>query len=435
MAVIETVLEQQVNLISANNLLLLVLLLSNLTGTSSAKEIRVCKDCQPNTISQAIEMSEDGDRIIIQSGYYKEHDILIDKQISLIGEGYPVIDVELKGNGFTVTKPNVLIKGLTIKNIDVNYLSELSGIKIDYADNCVVEDNILDLTFFGIYISGSKNCKVRGNTITGLAKTESSSGNGIHLWKCSQIQVVNNRISGHRDGIYLEFVSSSSISENYSKQNLRYGLHFMFSDGNDYTSNTFDKNGAGVAVMYSKNIVMKGNTFQNNWGDASYGILLKELYDGVMENNVFFKNTIGIYLEGSSRIEMINNDFTENGWAMNILGNSEDNKIVGNNFVNNTFDISSNSSRNYNLYSGNYWDKYKGYDINKDGIGDVPYRPVSLFSLVLDKSPESIVMLRSIIVDLLDAMEKIVPSIIPETLIDEQPRITKSGHDKHKQPS
>ena len=37
----------------------------------------------------------------------------------------------------------------------------------------------------------------------------------------------------------------------------------MFSDGNIYTHNTFRKNGAGVAVMYTRNIVMEHNTFEN----------------------------------------------------------------------------------------------------------------------------------------------------------------------------
>jgi nitrous oxidase accessory protein len=413
--------------------ILLFLLVNPSVGT--AKDIIVCENCETKSLASAIAISNNGDRIMLQSGTYIEHDLFINNQISIIGEGSPVIDVNFKGAGITINEANVTIKGLTIKNIDVNYLSDLSGVRVEYADNCIIEDNIFDNTFFAIYVAGSKNCKIRGNTISGLAKTESSSGNGIHLWKCSEIQAADNRISGHRDGIYLEFVSSSVISGNYSKENLRYGLHFMFSDGNTYSSNTFENNGAGVAVMYSKNISMKRNTFKNNWGDASYGILLKELYDGVIDQNLFLKNTTGIHIEGSNRIEMINNDFIENGWAMNVLGNCYDNKIIGNDFINNTFDVSSNSSKNNNYYSGNYWDKYKGYDINRNGIGDVPYRPVSLFSMILQKSPESIVMLRSVIVDLLDAVERIVPSIIPETLIDEQPRISNSGHDKDNRPS
>ena len=407
----------------------------NSNFNAAAREIYVCSSCEYKTISEALNASQDGDRIIVKKGVYKEHDLKISKQVSLIGEGKPEIDVDLKGAGIIISTSNVTVSGFKFKNVDVNYLSEPAGVRIEYTDNCVIKDNNFENTFFGIYLAGAKNCEVSNNIIAGQAKTESSSGNGIHLWKCRELRVDGNEISGHRDGIYLEFVYASSIEKNFSRENLRYGLHFMFSDSNSYSENIFERNGAGVAVMYSKYIFMKGNTFRNNWGESSYGLLLKELYDGVLEDNLFYKNTSGIHLEGSNRIEMIGNDFIENGWALNALGNSYDNKIINNNFINNTFDISSNASKSNNFYSGNYWDKYKGYDLNKDGTGDVPYRPVSLFSMILEKSPESIIMLRSIVVDLLDAVKRIVPSVIPETLIDEKPSISRNGHDRNIQPS
>lgn len=399
---------------------------------SEAKVIRIGGNGEYQTIADALSNCESGDRVILSSGIYKEHDLLIDKQIVLTGEGTPVIDVDRNGAGILVKASNVEISGITFRNIDVNYLSDLAAVKVEYSENCRIISNIFEDTFFAIYLAGAKNCVVSGNKIAGKAKTESSSGNGIHLWKCSGLTIAGNIISGHRDGIYLEFVSTSLVSGNQSRDHLRYGLHFMFSDSNSYSSNTFERSGAGVAVMYSKFIEMKQNIFRDNWGDASYGLLLKELYDGVLEGNLFYRNTAGVHLEGSNRIEMIGNDFIENGWALNALGNSYDNRIVDNNFINNTFDISSNSSRNNNFYSGNYWDRYRGYDINRDGTGDIPYRPVSLFSMVIEKSPESIIMLRSVIVDMLDAIERIVPSVIPESLIDEKPRITKYGHGRNK---
>ena len=93
---------------------------------------------------------------------------------------------------------------------------------------------------------------------------ETTSGNAIHLWNSKVIDIENNTVSGHRDGLYLEFVENSHIHGNISKGNLRYGLHFMFSNDNSYVQNQFLENGAGVAVMYSKRIEMTNNTFKNN---------------------------------------------------------------------------------------------------------------------------------------------------------------------------
>jgi nitrous oxidase accessory protein len=80
----------------------------------------------------------------------------------------------------------------------------------------------------------------------------------------------------------------------------------MFSHSDHYISNIFRNNGAGVAVMYSKKVRMERNHFEENWGAAAYGILLKEITDSYIGNNVFLKNTVGIHMEGSSRIDIVN---------------------------------------------------------------------------------------------------------------------------------
>ena len=127
-------------------------------------------------------------------------------------------------------------------------------------------------------------------------------------------------MSGLRDGVYLEFVEESVVIGNNSHNNIRYGLHFMFSNHDNYYDNTFRENGAGVAVMFSKFIEMKRNHFVQNWGTASYGLLLKEIYDAEVEDNIFEENTVGIFLEGSTRINYTGNLFQQNGWAIKVSG-------------------------------------------------------------------------------------------------------------------
>jgi nitrous oxidase accessory protein len=235
--------------------------------------------------------------------------------------------------------------------------------------------------------------------------------------------VENNRIRGHRDGIYFEFVENSRIIDNVSEANVRYGLHFMFSNHDDYIGNTFKNNGTGVAVMFSDHINMKKNKFIDNWGTTNYGLLFKEISDGELSGNVFQNNTVGIFSDGSNRIKIINNQFTGNGWALNIYGNCLDNEIANNNFVSNTFDLITNSSKHKNFYHDNYWDQYSGYDLDKDGIGDVPHRPVKLFSYLIGKVPESIILLRSFFIDMINMAEKVAPVLTPQSLTDERPKM------------
>ena len=204
---------------------------------------------------------------------------------------------------------------------------------------------------------------------------------------------------------------------------MRYGLHFMFSNDNEYHKNTFKNNGAGAAVMFSKRVKMTQNIFQDNWGPSSYGLLLKEIYDSELIGNTFFRNTIGINGENCTRMNYYENRFLENGWGVRIKGGCYENHFWDNNFENNTFDVAYDNSVNDNTFKNNYWSDYTGYDLNKDKIGDVPYRPVKLFSYISNKTPESIVLLRSLFIDILNFSEKVAPVFTPENLVDATPRM------------
>jgi nitrous oxidase accessory protein len=237
------------------------------------------------------------------------------------------------------------------------------------------------------------------------------------------MHIQNNTSKGFRDGIYFEFVTNSVISNNLSERNIRYGLHFMFSHNNTYISNTFKNNGAGVAVMFTHGVKMLNNVFENNWGAASYGLLLKEISDSHIKGNKFLEITSGVYMEGTSRIMLVKNIFKKNGYAMKIMASCADNKIHSNNFSGNSFDVGTNGSISLNEFKNNYWDKYEGYDLNRDGIGDVPYHPVSLYSMIVEQNPPAMMLFRSFIVTLLDKTEKIIPAITPENLKDQYPSI------------
>ncbi|RAU82817.1 nitrous oxide reductase family maturation protein NosD [Pontibacter arcticus] len=394
--------------------------------------LKVCKTCAYTSVKQAINKAKPGDTILIEAGNYKEYGIEINKPLTILGRNKPVIDGNNKGQIMTVTASNVTIEGLTLKNIATSYRQDDAAIRVIEQSNVRILNNIILNTYFGIYLQNSDNCVVKGNIVSGKDITglnESALGNAIHLWYCDNAVISNNKVEGHRDGIYLEFVKDSEVKNNLSRNNLRYGLHFMFSDRNVYTHNTFRKNGAGVAVMYTRDIRMAHNTFEDNWGAASYGLLLKEITNSAIYNNRFSRNTTAIYMESSSRLDIQQNDFDKNGWAIRLLSSCTEDTFKLNNFTGNSFDVSTNGNSTMNYFKHNYWDKYSGYDLDKNLVGDVPYRPVSLYAMLVERVPPSVMFMRSFMVDMLDNIEKVLPSFIPENLVDEQPMMRKIKHD------
>lgn len=401
--------------------------LSALSESVMAQVIEVCDSCEQKNIQEAIRQANPHDTISVRSGTYLESGIVIDKPVSLIGEDYPVIDGQFEQGIIEVYADSVTISGFVVQNVGVSHTSDFAAIYLSRSKHFVIENNILKKAFFGMLIEKSHDGIIQNNEISSEAVEQYNSGNGIHIWHCSGILVKNNTLYNLRDGIYLEFVEESQIIENVSRDNLRYGLHFMFSNNDDYYDNLFVNNGAGVAVMFSKFINMKRNHFDKNWGTASFGLLLKEIYDAEIEDNVFEQNTIGINVEGSTRINYVHNDFNGNGWAVKIAGGCYANKFYQNNFLNNSFDISYNTKMNDNSFENNYWSSYAGYDLDKDGIGDIPYRPVKLFSYVVNRTPETIILLRSLFIDILNFSEKVSPVFTPDELVDNSPKMKKSN--------
>jgi nitrous oxidase accessory protein len=403
--------------------ILFVLFLCLVALTGSATVIPVAKGRKVSSIQNAIRLAHHGDTILVYPGTYKEGNIIIEKSIVLLGREYPVLDGENKYEIFTIHAKNVTVRGFLFKDTGVGSINDLAGIKVLESSFVYIENNKFVNTFFGIYFANCNNVFVRKNVLKASGTAEHQIGNGIHMWKCDRVTIEENDVRGHRDGIYFEFVTNSMISRNHSEANIRYGLHFMFSHDNEYRSNTFVRNGAGVAVMYTKGVKMIDNVFEYNWGSAAYGLLLKDIRDSYVSGNRFTENSVGIFMEGSSRIEFRENIFESNGYGVKLQASCDDNVFTRNNFEKNTFDLATNGSLVLNTINENYWDRYEGYDLNRDHVGDVPYRPVSMYSMVVERMPTAVLLWRSFLVFLLDRAEKAIPAMTPENMKDDRPQM------------
>jgi nitrous oxidase accessory protein len=375
------------------------------------------------TVGDAVAAAEPHDTIRVAAGVYVEPTVVIDRPLVLLAEPGAILDGEGERGLIQVHADSVTVAGFTLRDTGISFTEDRAAILVEEARFCDVRDNTLERTFFGIYLANAGDCTLRGNRLEAFRDRETRSGNGIHLWYSTRIRIEENQISGHRDGIYFEFVEDSQVIGNESIGNGRYGLHFMFSDRSSYDGNTFADNSAGVAVMYTRDVTMRGNDFRGSRGSAAFGLLLKDITDSEISGNRFLGNSVAIHAEGANRVSVEGNDFVENGWAVKVMANSEDSHFSGNNFVGNSFDIATNSRRTYSEFESNFWDRYRGYDRDGDGVGDVPYHPVRLFSLVVSQNEPALVLQRSPLVLLLDLAEQAIPMLTPENLVDARPSL------------
>ena len=130
-------------------------------------------------------------------------------------------------------------------------------------------------------------------------------------------------------------------------------------------------------------------------------------------------------MEGTTRVDVKHCLFEDNGWALRVQASCSGSNFVESNFIGNSFDVATNGTMMLNFFNNNYWDKYDGYDLDKNNIGDVPYYPVSVYSVVTEKIPDAMILYHSFLTDIIDKVEKVLPTMIPDKLKDDHPMMKK----------
>jgi len=385
----------------------------------SSATVVVSPDGPVRSIAEAVRLAPAGARVVVRAGTYREHGIAIDRRLTLEGDGRPVVEALDAASLIHVTADDVTIRGLVLANIPPSHVDDRAAVTLEHVRRTVISDLEIRNAPYGVLATDASDGLIVRNTIRGGKRAPL--GNGIHLWSSRRMTVADNVVIDHRDGLYFEFVQDATIERNRSEGNARYGLHFMFSHGCAYRENRFVRNGAGVAVMYTQRVEMERNVFDSNRGPTAYGLLLKDIGDSRLSGNQFLGNTVGLLIEGGGRLTIAGNRFAANGWAVKLMANSAGNRFEGNSFEGNSFDMTTNSRGTSAVVVGNWWDRYDGYDLDRDGRGDVAFRPVRLFALLVAQQPPAVILMRSAFVDLLDAAERALPVLTPETLVDTAP--------------
>jgi len=363
------------------------------------------------SISEALSHVEPGDTVRLTGSEYREN-LVIDVPITLVGVGMPLIRGGYEGNVVHVTAPGTVLDGLHISEAGPRLTKDMACILIE-ADDVTIRNSLITESLHGIYVKGGNGIEILNNRVEGrLDLIEADRGNGIHLWNSKGNRIAGNEILNARDGIYFSFVDDSEIDRNHI-HHVRYGLHYMYSNRNAFTDNLFENNVAGAALMYSEDITFSRNTFARCRGFRAYGILLQSMSRVTARSNLVLDNSRGIFLNNADSNLIVNNDVVNNDLAIQLNGGCDGNRFVGNNFIENLsellLDVSDRDTEWSDGKSGNYWSRYGGYDLDRDGIGDVSFSIQNIFQVMEAKVPEVRFYLMSPAARVLELAERALP--------------------------
>ncbi|WP_200762957.1 nitrous oxide reductase family maturation protein NosD [Nitrosophilus alvini] len=332
------------------------------------------------TLQKVIESVNPGAKITLPKGVFKGP-ILIDKPLILEGSGFDktVIEGDGKGSVITVTSPYVTIKDLTVRGSGSRRDRLNSAIKIEKGDKCTIENCKIYDSLFGITLTLSNNCLIKGNLITSNEDSIPNRGDGIRLWNAHNNKIIHNKIEYVRD--LSAIVSHRNIFQKNSVTYSRYGLYLDHCKDTNITDNHFGHNLYGTVCMGSKNILIKNNFYAKTYGDSSAGIVLGKGKKLKILNNTITGSVQAIYIDSSAAEKgmqrwIMHNRIAFNNEAFHFHAVIKNNVIKYNNIEGNLDDVVINvkgKSKKENEILLNYWDRYEGFDKDGDGIGDIPH--------------------------------------------------------------
>ena len=408
------------------------LLLAGLLGLAGRAEARAVdfidyrEPPRASALQALIAAADSGAVVTLPDGVHPGQ-LIIDRRLTVQGSRAAVLDGEGRGTVLVVQAAGVVLRGFTVRNSGYDLLVDDAGVLLDEVDDTLVEDLALEDTNHGIYVRNARRPLIRDCRLTGRRGRvdEENHGNGIHIWHAIDARVTGNDVAGHRDGIYLSFADAAVVDHNTFHGQDRFGLHSMYSQRNILTDNLFTANTAGVALMFSNRMLMQGNHFVHNRGHRTYGLLLRDCSDSRFVHNRLEDNTIGLFLDGSNRNLFEENIVAENGWGVIAYSSSEENVFTRNAFLDNDYQMSLDMRRTRNRLHdgqvGNYWSDAHPYDLDGDGLGDVPHCPVSLFAFVSKQFPDLTVFAGSPAVVALDLAQRSLPALQLTELVDPHP--------------
>ena len=399
-----------------------IALLLGWIGASSARADTLLVGPPParfSSVSEAIAAARAGDTIRVLPGTYAG-DLRIDKPLTLEGVSAPVLRGTGRGSVVTVTADHCTVRGFVIEHSGGDLTTEDSGLLLKAGD-CAIENNELRDVLYGIYLYQAGGNRLRGNVVSGRRELEvGERGAGLHLWNSPNNLIEDNTIRDARDGLYIQ-ACSGTIARRNRVRDVRYGLHYMNSDDNRFEDNLFEHNVAGAAIMYSQRITLRGNAFAHNRGFSSFGILFQDCAAITAEENFILDNATGIFAEALRQSAFRRNVIAENDLAIQMFGNADQLVFAANNFIDNLSPLHVVGRRTNTRWQadgrGNYWSEYDGYDLDGDGVGDVPHKVQNVFEYLEGNYPRLRLYLNSPAAQALAAAEQRFPILrgAPET--------------------
>ena len=411
-------------------------------------------------LQAAIDGATEGERLVLRGEH--KGSIRITRKVIVQGEPGAVLRGTGDGNVITIVAPGAVVRELVIRGSGRDLERMDAGVFVEQsATGAIVEQNRIEDNLYGIYLHGAKDAIARKNVIVGVSVGRvNEAGNGVSVWNAPGAKVLDNDIRFGRDGIFV-IASQQNVFSGNRFRDLRFAIHYMYTNDSEVSHNVSTGNTIGFAIMYSHRITVRANLSD---GDRDHGLLFNFANGSVITGNTVKgrlqpaerwagarmrsmgagghglppADTNKLTLAAGARngpekcvfIYNANQNVFRDNWfegceiGIHFTAGSEGNDIEGNAFVNNRNQVKYVGTRYLDWSKngrGNYWSDNPAFDLNSDGIADTAYRPNNLVDKVLWTAPQAKLLLNSPAIQIIRWAQSQFPALLPGGVVDSHP--------------
>ena len=379
-----------------------------------------------NILQESIDKAPAGATIKLPSGIYSGN-IIINKPLSILGkEEGVIIQGEGKGTVITVNSSSVILKNLEIRNSGKRMENLDSGIELHHVKHCEVSHCRITDVLYGIDMNMVEDSNISDNYIRSKKNDVSLRGDALKIWYAKNNLIRNNSIDHTRD-VTLTYANNNIIENNTFLHN-RFGLHLSMSHNNSIRDNTFKYNSVGILLMGVRDINVTGNTILSSKGAAGIAVVADKVSNFHFEHNTVKYNAKALYIDtkgaerGKQRF-IKNNLLSHNGEALHFHASIKNNVITGNTIIGNMDDVVKDTRDGYkgdNTIEYNYWDRYEGFDRNRDNIGDTSHKNYIYADQLWQYDHRVKFFYGTPILSMINFLAKVAPFIKPVLLLEDR---------------
>ncbi len=380
-------------------------------------------DGEPLPLQPFIDATPPGGVLRLAPGRYRGPATLA-KPLTLDGGGKARLEGDHRGTVLSVKAGGCTVRGLTIAGSGDSHDGVDAGILVE-GDDHVIEENVVEDVLFGIHLKQVNRSRVARNRVSGRPAPLGERGDAIRIWNSRHNRIEGNDFRRARD---LTFANSpdNRLAGNRLRD-ARYALHLVFSPRTIVEDNDIAETGTGIVVLYSPDVVIRNNRIAHALDGGGACIAFKDSGEGLVEGNTVLHCAVGLQANAPLNDERIvtirGNRFAHNFTGLSFYGEKGGHRILANRFENNLTQVAISAAgvAAANVWEGNYWDDYQGFDRNRDGIGDTPYEIYLFADRIWMETPRAVFFRNSPVLELLDLLERLAPFSSP-TLVLRDPR-------------